>query len=221
MSSRSSATRARSTSTTTSSASSVATGHCPACRRATSSIDEGSRQPRCPIDRRGSDEPICEGCLGQQRRGRGRGCDRCDRHWVAQWRRSKTAHANALALFNRHAAEAQVDLLDGTTASCCSASPPRSRSCPTTGGASLAPSLPRHSPGDTRCCLTSASASSPRRRTASSRVASRSRTDTFVAAKLWVDNPRWRGVAFLLRPASAWRRVSDESACCCATRPTR
>ena len=30
-------------------------------------------------------------------------------------------------------------------------------------------------------------------------VASRSRTDTFVAATLWIDNPRWRGVPFLLR----------------------
>jgi glucose-6-phosphate 1-dehydrogenase len=30
-------------------------------------------------------------------------------------------------------------------------------------------------------------------------VASRSRTDTFVAARLWIDNPRWRGVPFLLR----------------------
>jgi glucose-6-phosphate 1-dehydrogenase len=30
-------------------------------------------------------------------------------------------------------------------------------------------------------------------------VGRRSRTDTFVAAKLWIDNPRWRGVPFLLR----------------------
>ncbi|MFD0520732.1 glucose-6-phosphate dehydrogenase [Paractinoplanes durhamensis] len=30
-------------------------------------------------------------------------------------------------------------------------------------------------------------------------VASRSRTDTFVAAKLWIDSPRWKGVPFLLR----------------------
>ncbi|GAA2643000.1 glucose-6-phosphate dehydrogenase [Dactylosporangium fulvum] len=30
-------------------------------------------------------------------------------------------------------------------------------------------------------------------------VAARSRTDTFVAARLWIDNPRWRGVPFLLR----------------------
>jgi glucose-6-phosphate 1-dehydrogenase len=30
-------------------------------------------------------------------------------------------------------------------------------------------------------------------------VAPRSRTDTFVAARLWIDNPRWRGVPFLLR----------------------
>jgi glucose-6-phosphate 1-dehydrogenase len=27
----------------------------------------------------------------------------------------------------------------------------------------------------------------------------RSRTDTFVAAKLWIDNARWKGVPFLLR----------------------
>jgi glucose-6-phosphate 1-dehydrogenase len=30
-------------------------------------------------------------------------------------------------------------------------------------------------------------------------VANRSRTETYVAAKLWVDTPRWRGVPFLLR----------------------
>jgi len=30
-------------------------------------------------------------------------------------------------------------------------------------------------------------------------VAPRSSTDTFVAARLWVDTPRWRGVPFLLR----------------------
>jgi glucose-6-phosphate 1-dehydrogenase len=30
-------------------------------------------------------------------------------------------------------------------------------------------------------------------------IAERSRTDTYVAAKLWIDNPRWRGVPFLLR----------------------
>jgi glucose-6-phosphate 1-dehydrogenase len=30
-------------------------------------------------------------------------------------------------------------------------------------------------------------------------VAARSRTDTYVAARLWIDNPRWRGVPFLLR----------------------
>jgi glucose-6-phosphate 1-dehydrogenase len=30
-------------------------------------------------------------------------------------------------------------------------------------------------------------------------VGKRSRTDTFVAARLWIDNPRWRGVPFLLR----------------------
>jgi glucose-6-phosphate 1-dehydrogenase len=30
-------------------------------------------------------------------------------------------------------------------------------------------------------------------------VATRSKTDTFVAARLWIDNPRWHGVPFLLR----------------------
>ena len=30
-------------------------------------------------------------------------------------------------------------------------------------------------------------------------VAARSKTDTYVAAKLWIDNPRWRDVPFLLR----------------------
>ncbi len=30
-------------------------------------------------------------------------------------------------------------------------------------------------------------------------IAKRSRTDTYVAAKLWIDTPRWRGVPFLLR----------------------
>ena len=30
-------------------------------------------------------------------------------------------------------------------------------------------------------------------------IGKRSRTDTYVAAKLWIDNPRWRGVPFLLR----------------------
>jgi glucose-6-phosphate 1-dehydrogenase len=30
-------------------------------------------------------------------------------------------------------------------------------------------------------------------------IAARSRTDTYVAARLWIDNARWRGVPFLLR----------------------
>ena len=30
-------------------------------------------------------------------------------------------------------------------------------------------------------------------------IAEASQTDTYVAAKLWIDNPRWRGVPFLLR----------------------
>jgi glucose-6-phosphate 1-dehydrogenase len=43
-------------------------------------------------------------------------------------------------------------------------------------------------------------------------VAARSRTDTYVAARLWIDNPRWRGVPFLLRTgkrmAASEQRVS-------------
>ena len=40
-------------------------------------------------------------------------------------------------------------------------------------------------------------------------VASRSRTATFVAATLWIDNPRWRGVPFLLRTGKRMA-VSDQ-----------
>ena len=43
-------------------------------------------------------------------------------------------------------------------------------------------------------------------------VAPRSSTDTFVAARLWIDNPRWRGVPFYLRTgkrlAESRQRVS-------------
>ena len=43
-------------------------------------------------------------------------------------------------------------------------------------------------------------------------VRARSRTDTYVAAKLWIDNPRWRGVPFFLRTgkrmAASEQRVS-------------
>src|SRR6266567_3144427 len=43
-------------------------------------------------------------------------------------------------------------------------------------------------------------------------VAARSGTDTFVAARLWIDNPRWRGVPFYLRTgkrlAASQQRVS-------------
>jgi glucose-6-phosphate 1-dehydrogenase len=43
-------------------------------------------------------------------------------------------------------------------------------------------------------------------------VDERSRTDTYVAARLWIDNPRWRGVPFLLRTgkrlAQSAQRVS-------------
>jgi glucose-6-phosphate 1-dehydrogenase len=43
-------------------------------------------------------------------------------------------------------------------------------------------------------------------------VAKRSSTDTFVAARMWIDNPRWKGVPFLLRTgkrmAASEQRVS-------------
>ncbi|MCA2216236.1 glucose-6-phosphate dehydrogenase [Jidongwangia harbinensis] len=39
-------------------------------------------------------------------------------------------------------------------------------------------------------------------------VGRRSRTDTYVAARLWIDNPRWRGVPFLLRTGK--RLAADE-----------
>ncbi|WP_212998264.1 glucose-6-phosphate dehydrogenase [Winogradskya consettensis] len=43
-------------------------------------------------------------------------------------------------------------------------------------------------------------------------IKSRSRTDTYVAARLWIDNARWRGVPFLLRTgkrmAASEQRVS-------------
>jgi glucose-6-phosphate 1-dehydrogenase len=43
-------------------------------------------------------------------------------------------------------------------------------------------------------------------------IAKRSTTDTFVAARLWIDNPRWKGVPFLLRTgkrlAQSYQRVS-------------
>jgi glucose-6-phosphate 1-dehydrogenase len=43
-------------------------------------------------------------------------------------------------------------------------------------------------------------------------VAKRSSTDTFVAARMWIDNPRWKGVPFLLRTgkrmAAGEQRVS-------------
>jgi glucose-6-phosphate 1-dehydrogenase len=41
------------------------------------------------------------------------------------------------------------------------------------------------------------------------KIKSRSKTDTFVAAKLWIDNPRWRGVPFLLRTGKRLA-VSDQ-----------
>ncbi|HEY2793625.1 MAG TPA: glucose-6-phosphate dehydrogenase (NADP(+)) [Micromonosporaceae bacterium] len=43
-------------------------------------------------------------------------------------------------------------------------------------------------------------------------VKARSKTDTYVAARMWIDNPRWRGVPFLLRTgkrmAASEQRVS-------------
>ena len=43
-------------------------------------------------------------------------------------------------------------------------------------------------------------------------VAPESTRDTFVAARLWIDNPRWRGVPFYLRTgkrlAASQQRVS-------------
>ena len=43
-------------------------------------------------------------------------------------------------------------------------------------------------------------------------IKARSKTDTYVAAKLWIDNPRWRGVPFYLRTgkrlAQSHQRVS-------------
>jgi glucose-6-phosphate 1-dehydrogenase len=40
-------------------------------------------------------------------------------------------------------------------------------------------------------------------------IAPKSRTDTFVAAKLWIDNPRWRGVPFLLRTGKRMAATSQ------------
>src|SRR6202000_219363 len=43
-------------------------------------------------------------------------------------------------------------------------------------------------------------------------VAARSKQNTFVAARMWIDNPRWRGVPFYLRTgkrlAASQQRVS-------------
>src|SRR5690606_34675445 len=41
-------------------------------------------------------------------------------------------------------------------------------------------------------------------------VAGDSRTDTFVAARLWVDNDRWRGVPFLLRTGKRMAADGEE-----------
>ena len=49
-------------------------------------------------------------------------------------------------------------------------------------------------------------------------IAPRSRTDTFVAARLWIDNPRWRGVPFLLRTGK--RLAATEQRVSLTMRPT-
>jgi glucose-6-phosphate 1-dehydrogenase len=41
-------------------------------------------------------------------------------------------------------------------------------------------------------------------------VGKRSRTDTFVAARLWIDNPRWRGVPFLLRTGKRMAKSEEK-----------
>jgi glucose-6-phosphate 1-dehydrogenase len=41
-------------------------------------------------------------------------------------------------------------------------------------------------------------------------VKSRSRTDTYVATKLWIDTPRWRGVPFLLRTGKRMTRNAEQ-----------
>lgn len=40
-------------------------------------------------------------------------------------------------------------------------------------------------------------------------ISARSRTETFVAARLWVDTPRWRGVPFLLRTGKRLHRSAQ------------
>ena len=50
-------------------------------------------------------------------------------------------------------------------------------------------------------------------------VAARSKMDTYVAARLWIDNARWRGVPFYLRTGKRLAAASSGSAWCCASRP--
>ena len=54
-------------------------------------------------------------------------------------------------------------------------------------------------PASARCSATRWSADSSRATATSSDVADDSTTETFVAARLWIDSDRWRGVPFLLR----------------------
>jgi hypothetical protein len=60
-------------------------------------------------------KPVSEGCLDQQHHGAAAVAVGVIATSVAQWRGSKTAHGNALALFNQHAAGRRSDLLDETT----------------------------------------------------------------------------------------------------------
>jgi hypothetical protein len=109
---------------------------------------------------------------------------------VAQWRGSKTAHVNALAPFNRHAAAAQVDLLEETTGEL-----PRGVSAPIAVVSDHGPCFPGAAFAE---AFTGCHPLLPnvhiRVKPAQSngglggRVACR--TDTFVAAKLWIDNAR-------------------------------
>lgn len=43
-------------------------------------------------------------------------------------------------------------------------------------------------------------------------VADDSSTDTFVAARLWIDTERWHGIPFLLRTGKKWVSVASRSA---------
>jgi hypothetical protein len=116
-------------------------------------------------------KPVSEGCLDQQQNGAAAVAVGVIATSVAQWRGSKTAHGNALALFNQHAAEAQVGPArrDHRRVAARRPRPDRGRVRPRAvlPWRRLCRGIHRVI---TRCCLTSASASSPRRPTASSGV---------------------------------------------------